>query len=122
MERAGRLLGRALRRLERPEAAIAWLRSAWAEIVGEALAAHVRPVSCEAGHLKLAADSKEWMAQIQGMKSEFCAQINCAWGGDLVRDVSFVDVRPASAPATTLRPVSHELDNNHIPFVRRRSV
>jgi len=46
------------------------------------------------------------------MKGEFCAQVNCSWGGNLVREVKFV-AKPGPH-------VSHELDNNHLPFVRRR--
>ena len=119
MERAGRLLGRALRRVRRPEAGIAWLSSSWREVVGETLAAHTRPVRCEHGHLEIAADAKEWVAQLQTMEREFCAQINCAWGGDLVRDVTLVAPRPAAPSEGVPRP-PRELDNQHTPFVRRR--
>ena len=48
------------------------------------------------------------------MKSEFCAQVNKAWGSTLVREVKFVAAKPGP------RHISHELDNEHIPFIRRR--
>lgn len=112
MERAGNFLGRTLRRLESPDAALAWLTSAWPAIVGKALAARTRPLRCEKGRLEIAADGKAWQKQLDGMKREFCARINQAWGGNLIREVKF-----------TLKPGpkrSHELDNEHTPFIRRR--
>jgi predicted nucleic acid-binding Zn ribbon protein len=124
MERAGRLLGGALRRLRRPEAGIAWLASAWPEIVGENLAAHTRPVRCESGYLEITADAQEWATHLRGMQREFCAHINCEWGGDLVRDIAFVSPQRATeaAGATASRRLPRELDNHHTPFLRRRPV
>ena len=46
------------------------------------------------------------------MKAEFCARINQAWGGTLVREIKFV-----SKPGP--KRVSRELDNEHTPFVRK---
>jgi predicted nucleic acid-binding Zn ribbon protein len=112
MERAGTFLGGALRRMRRSEAVLAWLTSAWPTVVGSTLAAHTRPVRCGAGCLEIAADGVAWQKQIEAMQHEFCAQVNCSWGGDLVREVKFV-TKPGAH-------ISHELDNNHTPFVRRR--
>jgi len=114
MERAGTFLGGALRRMRRPEAALAWLTSAWPTVVGPTLAAHTRPVRCGAGCLEISTDGKAWQKQIEGMQREFCAQVNCSWGGDLVREVKFV-AKPGPH-------ISHELDNNHTPFVRCRRI
>lgn len=122
MERAGRFLGSALRRLKRPEAGTAWLIGAWPEIVGETLAAHVRPVSCESGQLEIAVDGKEWANQIRQMEREFCAQINCAWGGDLVTQVTLIDSPNESQRTSTAQRLPRELDNDHTPFVRRRYI
>jgi hypothetical protein len=47
-------------------------------------------------------------------QSLFCAQVNKAWGSTLVREVKFVAAKPGP------RHISHELDNEHIPFIRRR--
>src|ERR1700751_5389502 len=90
MDKAGHVLGGALRRLHRPEAALAWLESRWPKIVGKALAARTRPLRCEKGCLEIAADNKAWRKQLEDMKREFCARINEAWGGNLIREVKFV--------------------------------
>jgi len=113
MERAGDFLGKVLRRLDRPEATLAWLAGAWPTVTGKALAAHTRPVRCHGGCLELSADAKPWQQQLEGMQREICARINQAWGGNLVREVKFVE-EPGPAPT------SHEVDNNHTPFVRSR--
>lgn len=115
MERAGDFLGHALRRLERPEAALAWLNSAWPAIVGRALAAHTRPVRCERGTIAIAADAAPWRTHIEGMQREFCHRINQAWGGALVSEVKILAGRPGPRP-------SREFDNAHTPFLRRRNI
>jgi predicted nucleic acid-binding Zn ribbon protein len=113
MDKAGQVLGRALHRLNRPEAALAWLESSWPKIVGKALAARTRPLRCANGCLEISADNKAWRKQLEDMKPEFCARINEAWGGKLIREVKFVAAKPGP------RRISHELDNEHTPFVRR---
>jgi len=113
MEKAGQVLGGALRRLHRPEAALAWLVSSWPKIVGKALAARTRPLRCEKGCLEIAADNKAWRKQLEDMKPEFCARINEAWGGKLICEVKFVAAKPGPSR------VPRELDNEHTPFVRR---
>jgi predicted nucleic acid-binding Zn ribbon protein len=122
MQRASRVLGSALRRLRRPEAGIAWLSATWPQVVGKTLASHTRPVRCESGHLEITADGKEWARQLQSMEREFCAQINCAWGGDLVRDLTLVEPHrePGAAEPSGRSHQSRALDNQHTPFVRRR--
>ncbi|MGA2510800.1 MAG: DUF721 domain-containing protein [Candidatus Acidiferrales bacterium] len=114
MERAGEFLGKVVRRLDQPEVALAWLSSAWPTIVGKALAAHVRPLRCNSGSLELTADGKAWQQQLGNMKRELCGRINQAWGGTLVREVKFVAAKPGP------KQISHEADNEHIPFIRRR--
>ena len=114
MERAGEFLGKTLRRLDRPEVAVAWLASAWPTVVGKTLAAHTRPVRCGGGCLELAADNKAWRKQLETMKRELCGRINQAWGGKLVSDVKFVSGRPG------LKRIAREADNDHIPFIRRK--
>jgi predicted nucleic acid-binding Zn ribbon protein len=115
MEKAGEFLGRVARRLAKPEAAIAWLGAAWPSIVGKALAAHTRPLRCEAGCLVIIADGKPWQKQLEGLKPEFCGRINQAWGGTLVRDVKFV------AGKSGISAASRAVDNDYIPFIRKRS-
>lgn len=113
MERAGTFLGRAVRRLDRPEAALAWLRAAWPELVGAALAAHARPVRCAKSCLEIAADGKRWEKQLETMTGEFCERINRAWGAELVKEIQFVEAPGVEKPA-------REEDLRHTPFVRRR--
>jgi hypothetical protein len=48
------------------------------------------------------------------MKRELRDRINRAWGGNLVREVRFVAAKPGP------KHVSHEADNAHTPFIRRR--
>ena len=114
MDRAGEILGKVLRRMDRPEAALAWLTSSWPTIVGRTLAAHTRPVRCQAGCLEVAADGKGWRKQLESMKHEFCTRVNQAWGGNLVREIKFVAAKPGP------KRVPREFDNEHTPFIRKR--
>ena len=114
MERAGDFLGKLVRRIDRPEAVLAWLSSAWPAVVGQALAAHTRPVRCEGNCLELTADGPAWRNQLEHMKRELCGRINQAWGGNLVHEVKFVAAKPGPTK------IPREADNDHIPFIRRR--
>jgi len=115
MQRAGEFLGRAVRRMRRPEGALSWLVAAWPEIAGAALAAHTRPVRCSKGCLEISTDGKNWRLQLEGMTREFCDRINQAWGATLVHEIRFGESSPA-----VLAKVSPAEDNAHTPFVRRR--
>lgn len=114
MERVGEILGRAMRRIPRREAPLAWLSAAWPSIVGQRLAARTSPVSCSEGTLEVAVGGKEWQRELSEMKEEFCRRVNQSWGGTLVREVRFV---PGKGSAGRVR---HELDNDHTPFVRSK--
>jgi Dna[CI] antecedent, DciA len=127
MERAGDFLGKVLGSIEQPGAGLAWLSSTWPTIVGKSLAAHTRPVRCGGKCLELSADSKAWQQQVETMKRELCDRINRSWGGSLVREVKFVahtHVMNTSGNLAGSRPgparISHEFDNQHLPFIRRR--
>jgi predicted nucleic acid-binding Zn ribbon protein len=114
MQRAGEFLGKVVRRLERPEAVLAWLTAAWPSIVGKALAAHTKPVRCAAGRLEVTIDSKAWGKQLAEMTFEFCGRINQSYGSNLVREVKF------TVSKTDTKRVPHELDNEYTPFVRQK--
>lgn len=125
MERAGNFLGPTLRRLDRPEAALSWLSAAWPQIVGPALAAHTRPLRCNEGCLEISADGKAWKKELEELKPHFCARINQAWRGTLVREIKFVAARASSSSANgTVKPgprrLARELDNEHTPFIRSK--
>jgi predicted nucleic acid-binding Zn ribbon protein len=115
MNRAGDFLGNVFRRINRPEATLAWLESSWPSIVGPQLAAHTHPLRCVDHRLELSADSSAWRQQLSGMENDLRQRVNSAWGGALVRELKFVPV-VAGSPR-----LSHELDNSHTPFIRRRS-
>jgi predicted nucleic acid-binding Zn ribbon protein len=112
MERAGEILGPALRRLGKPESALAWLKAMWPSLVGEKLAAHTRPLHFAGGTLDVCADTADWHNEIEGMAEGFRSKINRAWGRSLVHELRF-----KRAPRTGPR-VPKELDNEHTPFVR----
>ncbi|MGH9562408.1 MAG: DciA family protein, partial [Terracidiphilus sp.] len=112
MNRAGDFLGNVIRRINHPDATLAWLESAWPSVVGAHLAVHTRPLRCVGDRLELSADSSVWQSQLSGMEQDLCTRINSAWGGTLVRQLKFV-ARPVAA-------VSREADNSHTPFIRRR--
>jgi predicted nucleic acid-binding Zn ribbon protein len=114
MERARDILEKVVRQIERPEAALAWLTSAWTTIVGKTLAAHTRPIRYQGGYLEVAADGKGWRKQLESMKHEFCARVNQAWGKNLIREIKFIAAKPGP------KRVPRELDNEHTLFVRKR--
>ena len=111
MERISETLGKAVRRLDRPEATLAWIESAWPQIVGPSLAAHTRPIRCLDGHLEIAADARAWANEVEALAGQLCARINKAWGGQLVRQVKSLVPQQPEQPKDT--------DNRHTPFIRR---
>ncbi len=123
MEQISEFLGKALRRMDRPEAAMAWLSSAWPTIVGKTLAEHARPLRCQSGCLELTADGKPWQRQLEGMKGEISARVNQAWGGKLVSELKFASDSESVGsrnPSPGPTQASLEADNEHTPFIRRR--
>jgi len=57
----------------------------WAEIVGEAIAAHARPTSLEAGTLVVAVDDTAWASQIRWLEQRILDQLADAGGERLER-------------------------------------
>ncbi len=57
----------------------------WAEIVGEAIAAHARPTSLEAGTLTVAVDDTAWASQIRWLERKILDQLAAAGGVRLDR-------------------------------------
>jgi hypothetical protein len=106
MNKAADLLGRVARKLNHPNAPLAWLSSSWPQIVGKTLAVHTHPLRCEAGRLEIAADAKGWQPQLDRMTADFCARINDAWGSTLIREVKFVARKHVPPPASACEPAS----------------
>ena len=117
MNRAGDFLGNVIRRINHPDATLAWLESAWLSVVGPQLASHTRPLRCINHRLELLADSTAWQSQLSSMEAALRARINSAWGGTLVRELKFVRNSARAASSS----VPRELDNSHTPFIRRRT-
>jgi predicted nucleic acid-binding Zn ribbon protein len=115
MNRAGDFLGNVIRRINHPDATLAWLESAWVSVVGPQLASHTRPLRCVNHRLELSAD-RAWQSQLSSMEADLRARINAAWGDTLVRELKFVRSATRSASPALRR----ELDNSYTPFIRRR--
>ena len=114
MERAADLLGPALRRIKRPDAVLPWLSAAWPQIVGTTLATRTRPVHFHQGCLEISTTGNAWKKELEELKPHFCARINQAWGGKLVREIEFVAAKPGP------RRIPYEADDSYTPFIRRK--
>lgn len=114
MEKADELLGAALKSMRDSNAALAWLQARWASLIGEAFAGHIRPLACQRGVLRLEADSREWKAQAEAMEKQVRDRINRSWRGLLVRELQIEF-------ASRGRRLAYELDNNHLPFLRKNA-
>lgn len=114
MERVGDFLGAALHRMRDPKASTAWLRAMWPSLVGETMAAHLRPASWTKGTLRIEADSREWKNQADAMSEQMRSRVNQAWGRVLVREL-LVEM------ARTRSRLPYEIDNDHVPFLRKRT-
>ncbi len=115
MEKAAEILSDVMRQMRRPEATMAWLAGTWASIVGDQIAAHTRPVALSGGLLEVRTSGADWQKQLESMGSEFRDKINHAWGGRLVHELRFAAAKPSAGT------VSKEEDNQHTPFVRKRT-
>jgi predicted nucleic acid-binding Zn ribbon protein len=114
MERAGDFLGVTLRKIKDPAAATAWLAARWPTLVGGTLAAHLRLVDYTKGILRVEADSREWKNQAEAMEQQLRERVNKGWRGTLVRELHIELSRQGGR-------LPYELDNNHVPFVRKRA-
>jgi hypothetical protein len=80
--RIGESLDAALSRLAPPHApgapsagSLAAVFSRWEEIVGPALAEHIRPVELSAGTLVVAADHPAWATQVRSLSASVLARV-----------------------------------------------
>lgn len=97
MERAGKSLWAALRRVARPERPLDLLAAVWPLMVGQRLAGHTWPVNWKAGRVEVAVRGEEWRKQLEEMREQVRTQINKWWGSELVHEVSFVRARHESS-------------------------
>lgn len=57
------------------------------------------------------ADSREWKNQAEAMEQQLCERVNQSWGKTLVREVRI--------ELTQRKRLSYEIDNHHLPFLRK---
>jgi hypothetical protein len=65
----------------------------WPDVVGEALAAHCRPLTLKAGTLTIAADEPAWGAQLGWLEAELKRRLDEAVGAGVVTRIA-VRIRP----------------------------
>ncbi len=109
MERAGKSLWSALRRVARPEKPLDLLTAVWPLMVGRRLADHTRPVAWSKGRVDVAVDQPEWQNQLESMGKDVRQQVNSWWGSQLVREVRFV---PEKAKKPEIRKSKLEIRNS----------
>jgi hypothetical protein len=105
MERAGKTVWAALRRIARPEKPLDLLVAVWPLMVGARLAGHTRPVGWNGARLDVGVDEGPWQAQLERLARPLRTKVNAWWGGNLVREVRFVAAkkkrtRAAAQPET----------------------
>ncbi len=81
-------LDRVLRGLGAPKAdALGAIFAGWADLVGEGVAAHARPVSIEKGCLVLAVEEPAWAVQVRYLETDLVAQLGKRLGPGVVTQV-----------------------------------
>jgi predicted nucleic acid-binding Zn ribbon protein len=92
-------LDRISRSLGAPRAdVLAAVFARWPDVVGQAIAAHSRPLSLSRGTLVIAVDEPGWAAQLTYLETDLVRRVEEVAGADAVRRVR-VTVRPDRAPA-----------------------
>lgn len=109
MERAGKSLWSALRRVARPDKPLDLLTAVWPLMVGRRLALHTRPVAWRKGRVDVAVDQPEWQGQLESMGKDVRRQVNNWWGSELVREVRFVSEKTKRQPPASVRGKSTRL-------------
>ncbi len=90
----GESLGRIARHLGAPPpSALTSVFDGWEDLVGAAVAAHVRPVSLARGTLVVAVDEAAWAAQLTWLESDLLRRFDERLGAGVVTALS-VRVRP----------------------------
>ena len=112
MERAGKAVLVALRRVVGSEQPLDFLTALWPLIVGARLAEHTRPVEWKKGALQIAVGDREWQQQLEQMPDTLRTRINKWWGADVVEEVTFIrgkaghqtPTKPKAKPRKTWPP------------------
>jgi predicted nucleic acid-binding Zn ribbon protein len=72
--------------------AMSGLFERWDELVGASIAAHAKPISLKAGHLRVEVDSNAWATQLRFMTTELVERCCSALGPGAVKQI---DIRVA---------------------------
>ena len=88
-----RRIGDSIEQLRPGSTALSTLAERWSEVVGEALAAHVRPTKLAGGTLVIAVDDPAWATQLRFLETDLVARCNEALGTPTVTATRTV-VRP----------------------------
>jgi len=70
------------------EVNLGFLFGTWAEVVGEEVASHVKPVSCVDGELVLQTDSTAWAIQVGFLTGDLKARIDAQIGPGIVKSIT----------------------------------
>lgn len=101
MEKAGKTMWSALRRVAQPERPLDLLIAVWPLMVGQRMASHTRPVAWNKGRVVVEVSEAEWQRQLEGLSRDIRRQINHWWGAQLVREVRFL---LSEKPRASARP------------------
>ena len=80
-----------------PASALVTLFDGWADIVGDSVAAHSRPLSLTRGTLAVAVDEPGWATQLIYLQAELLRRLDEALGAGVVAGIR-VRVVPRSRP------------------------
>ena len=82
------LLDQVLAGLGAPAAsAIVRVHERWSEVVGDELVEHTRPISIEAGELRISVDSPAWASHLRWSQGEVLARLDRLIGPDEVTSI-----------------------------------
>jgi predicted nucleic acid-binding Zn ribbon protein len=102
-----------MRRMDRPEAFLAWLKSGWPGMAGPVAARHCMPMRCEGGVLEIRVYGEGWVGELEDLRETLMGRINSAWGREIVRKIQVLGAAKAALP--------HSADPDHLPFIRKKA-
>lgn len=73
--------------------AVVVVHERWAEVVGEEVAAHARPLGIEGGTLRIGVESSAWASHLRWSETEILARLRALLGDDEVTAVTVRVVR-----------------------------
>ncbi len=83
------LPGLMARWLDDPELSWAVVQRTWTRVAGQTVARHARPLSLEAGVLRVGVDELAWLQTLQSMETELVTSLVAELGADLVREIEW---------------------------------